>query len=289
LPTVPGQHIDLPARGVRLHYRDWGGNGAPMLLLHGLSSNSRIWDWTAPLLADRFRVVALDQRGHGLADVPEAGYGFDETTADVAEFIDFMELERPIVVGHSWGASVALVLGVEHTDYTRGLVMVDGGLIDLSEHTPWEQAEVMLRPPEISGVPVEQFAEGMKRWPQVSEMWSDELGEMILSNLEVRDGKVYRRLPIPLHMQIARAIYDLHPMTLLRRLSLPALAVLCDTEPQDERGKAWRGLRREAVEKAAEVAPQLNVVVMENTIHDVPIQKPRELAATIGDFAASLN
>lgn len=288
MPTVPGKHIDLPGRAIRLHYRDWGGNGPSILLLHGLSSNTRIWDWTAPLLADRFRVIALDQRGHGLADVPEAGYGFDETTADVAEFIDLMGLEQPVIVGHSWGASGALVLGVEHPDKTRGLVMVDGGLIDLSDHTPWEQAEVMLRPPEIPGIPVEQFVEGMRRWPGVSEMWSEELGEMILSNLDVRDGKVYRRLPIPLHMQIARALYDLHPMRLLPKLTVPALAVVCVTEPQDERAKAWQELRRQAIDKASEVAPQVQVVVMEDTIHDVPVQKPRELAALIGDFAAAL-
>jgi pimeloyl-ACP methyl ester carboxylesterase len=260
-----------------------------MLLLHGLSSNSRIWDWTAPLLTDRFHVIALDQRGHGLADVPEGGYGFDDATADVAEFVELMGLDRTIVVGHSWGASVALALGVDDPARVRGVVMVDGGLIDLSDHTSWEEAEVMLRPPEIAGIPMEQFVEGMKRWPNVSEMWSDELGEMILSNMDVRDGKVYRRLAVPLHMQIARAIYDLHPMSLLPRLSMASMAIVCVTEPQDDRARAWHQLRLEAVERAENAAPNVKVVVMEDTIHDVPVQKPRELAALVGDFAASLD
>jgi pimeloyl-ACP methyl ester carboxylesterase len=78
--------------------------------------------------------------------VPESGYGFAETVPDVAAFIDALDLDRPIAVGHSWGASVALVLGVDHPASTRGVVLVDGGLIDLSQHTPWEQAEQMLMP-----------------------------------------------------------------------------------------------------------------------------------------------
>jgi len=260
-----------------------------MLLLHGLSSNTRIWDWTAPLFADHFRVIALDQRGHGLSDVPESGYGFDNTVSDVVAFIDAVGLDRPLVVGHSWGASVALDLGVEYAERTRGVVMVDGGLIELSRYRTWEQAEQDLRPPELDGIPVEQFVKGMRQWPQISEMWSEELGEMILSNFAIREGKVYRRLPIPLHMQIARAIYELRPSELLPRLTRPALAISCEQEPSEDRGRAWQTIRREGIARAQKLAPAIKVVVMDDTIHDVPIQRPRELSQLIGEFAAALS
>ena len=65
-----------------------------------------------------------------------------------------------------------------------------------------------MRPPEIDGIPVETFVGYMKKWPDIAPLWSDQLGEMVLSNLEVRDGKVYRRLPIPDHMKIAREIWE---------------------------------------------------------------------------------
>ena len=51
--------------GLKFYYRDWGGPGQLVLLLHGLASTCHIWDMVAPILAQNHRVVALDQRGHG--------------------------------------------------------------------------------------------------------------------------------------------------------------------------------------------------------------------------------
>ncbi len=100
-----------------------------MLLLHGLSSNGADLGLDrAAAWRDRSMSLPLDQRGHGLSDRPEDGYGFDETTADVAALIDALDLERPVVVGHSWGANVALSLAADHPDSVRGIVLVDGGL-----------------------------------------------------------------------------------------------------------------------------------------------------------------
>ena len=59
--------------GVRLAVREWPGQGPSILLLHGLASSSHIWDLVAPRLAPRFRVVAYDQRGHGLSGKPSSG------------------------------------------------------------------------------------------------------------------------------------------------------------------------------------------------------------------------
>src|SRR5215212_111789 len=63
--------LTSPATGLRLHYRDWGGTGRGLLLLHGLASSARIWDLLAPLLRPYGRVVALDQRGHAASDKPD--------------------------------------------------------------------------------------------------------------------------------------------------------------------------------------------------------------------------
>ncbi|HZQ34479.1 MAG TPA: alpha/beta fold hydrolase, partial [Dehalococcoidia bacterium] len=77
----------VEANGLRFHLYDWGGAGRPLLLLHGLASNARIWDFVAPLLRSHARVVAVDQRGHGLTSAPDSGYGFAETAADAAALI----------------------------------------------------------------------------------------------------------------------------------------------------------------------------------------------------------
>src|SRR5579859_6759247 len=113
----------VSGHGVRLHYRDWGGptepvegqTPQPLLLLHGLASASRIWDLTAPLLARQRRVVALDQRGHGLSEKPDDGYDFATIVADDLAAADALGLgQRFAVAGHSWGGNVALELGAAH-------------------------------------------------------------------------------------------------------------------------------------------------------------------------------
>ena len=143
----PDAYASLPERGgLRLHYLDWGGAGLPIVILHGLSSSAHIWDLMAPVLADKHRVIAVDQRSHGQSDRPEDGYDFRNTTADVAALIRELGLERPVVAGHSWGANVALQLAHDYPDLVRGIVLVDGGFIERSKDANWEEAEKEMRP-----------------------------------------------------------------------------------------------------------------------------------------------
>ncbi len=284
MPSPDGQFIDLPGRGIRLHYRDWGGKGPDLLLLHGLSSNSRIWDLTAPRLKLKYRVIALDLRGHGLSDVPESGYGFTDVNADVVAFLDAVGLDRVAIAGHSWGGTVALALAADHPDQVAGIVMVDGGIIEISRFSDWETAEKQMIPPDIPGVPVETFLGFARQWPHIRDLWTEELGEMVLSNFEIRDGKVYRRLDILRHMQIARAIYDSRPSELLPRVRCPVLAIVASTTPTNESEQRWHDYKNDGVEIVRQALPEAEILIMEDTIHDVPVQRPAELAAAILGF-----
>src|SRR3712207_6026671 len=96
----------IMANGVSLNVRDWGGQGPALVLLHGLASTSHIWDLAAPLLAQRARVVAFDQRGHGLSQQPADGYDFATVVADLDAVLQELSIARPILVGHSWGGNV---------------------------------------------------------------------------------------------------------------------------------------------------------------------------------------
>src|SRR2546427_9402662 len=117
-PPTSDTFISLPDRlpgggPLRIHYRDRGGSGASLLLLHGLASGCRIWDMAAPHLARSFHVIALDSRGHGLSDRP-GSYSFAEVVGDVVAVIAAFALDRPVIAGHSWGGNVALQLAIEH-------------------------------------------------------------------------------------------------------------------------------------------------------------------------------
>lgn len=97
------------ASGVRIHYRDHGGQGPPLILVHATGFHGRLWDPYLPALTERFRVVTIDQRGHGDSDKPEAGYEWENFGLDALAVVDALRLDRPAGVGHSSGAA-ALVL-----------------------------------------------------------------------------------------------------------------------------------------------------------------------------------
>lgn len=104
--------IDLPAG--RFHYLSWGAEQIELpsaLLLHGVTSSAQSWVRVGPALANRYRVYALDMRGHGDSIKPSKGaYSLRHTADDAAAFIDILGLERPLLMGHSWGGATAMVL-----------------------------------------------------------------------------------------------------------------------------------------------------------------------------------
>lgn len=104
--------VDLPAG--RFHYLSWGAEQTDypgVLLLHGITSSALSWVRVGPALADRYRVYALDMRGHGDSIKPAPGtYSLRQTADDAAAFIAALELEQPVLIGHSWGGATAIVL-----------------------------------------------------------------------------------------------------------------------------------------------------------------------------------
>lgn len=110
--TAQSHTIDLPAG--RFHYLTWGAERTERpaaLLLHGITSTALSWVRVGPALADRYRVYALDMRGHGDSVKPGRGaYHIRHTADDALAFMKALELESPVLMGHSWGGAAAIVL-----------------------------------------------------------------------------------------------------------------------------------------------------------------------------------
>jgi len=278
------------AGGLRFHYRDWGGRGQPLLLLHGLASNARIWDLTAPLLAGGFRVVALDQRGHGLTDKPDGGYDFASVSGDVAAFVQALGLVRPALVGHSWGANAALQFAADRPDGVSALALVDGGFLEISafEGMSWERTVELMSPPPLAGMKLEAFLHGARSWPGLGEVWNDDVQDIVLANFRVdEEGRIYPHLSRENHLKILRSLWEQRPSDLWSRVRCPILLVPSSRDQPDPRNAIWMEHKRKGIALAERRAPSLKVTWMNDTIHDVPLQRPQELADAIRSFLES--
>src|SRR5919198_849039 len=116
------------------------GVGEPtFVLIHGLGATRRIWDFVVPLLKVEHKVIAFDLRGHGESEKPEVGYALEDLAGDVDELLRRYGVTRPVLVGHSAGANVAVHHAVTRRN-ARRVVLVDGALVELHAHLSWDAA-----------------------------------------------------------------------------------------------------------------------------------------------------
>ena len=115
-------------RDLRMRYLDWGGDGPMLLALHGLASSGHWYDLVAPLLRDRFRIIAPDQRGHGQTTNAPTGYDWQSLSDDLAALLDLLEAPEVFVIGHSWGGHVSSNFAAHYPQRVKRQVMIDGGI-----------------------------------------------------------------------------------------------------------------------------------------------------------------
>ena len=111
--------------GVRLRYAHQGDeNGIPVILLHGYTDSWFSFSQIMPLLDQKYRVYALDQRGHGESDRPVGGYAMQQFAADVVAFMDAKNIKQATIVGHSMGSLVGQHLAAQAPERVKRLVLV---------------------------------------------------------------------------------------------------------------------------------------------------------------------
>lgn len=280
----------------RVHYLSWNrGQGIrTVILLHGLASNARIWELVAPYLVERgLEVIAPDLRGHGLTDKPDSGYGFETYTGDLASLVKGLDIQRPVIAGHSWGATVALDYASRYAigPYSpAGIVLVDGGAIQLDE-TPgatWESVRDRLTPPRLAGMPLEDF---IQRVEASTPQWQPGQNaiEIILANFEIDENETIQpRLNFERHMKIVRAMWEFQTYVAYSGVRCPVLLVPAHPgEVMTQEQKDFLMLKEQGVRRITGANPGVRVEWMQDSIHDIPLQRPVELAELIAAFSES--
>lgn len=108
---------------MKLFFRE-AGQGAPLIILHGLFGSSDNWYSLSKIFATKFRVFTVDQRNHGQSPHSDA-HDYKLLTEDLEEFINDHQLEKPIILGHSMGGKVAMNFAIKNPDKTGKLIVVD--------------------------------------------------------------------------------------------------------------------------------------------------------------------
>ncbi len=175
MPMKPVHDEFLIADDVTLHWVQWGEHGQPIICIHGLTANAFCFQSVADDLANDYQVFAYDLRGRGDSDKPEDGYSVPIHAADLAALVEELGLERPILIGHSLGALIALYFAAQYPDKLSKLVLVDAGT-PLPWTTPAEQPAWLTSAINRLGTTVSSFGEYIQRLkaaPFLGPYWNE--------------------------------------------------------------------------------------------------------------------
>ncbi len=127
MQTGPASRAYFSQR-LRLHYVDWGNEGAPlMLMVHGGRDHCRNWDWVAEALRHDYHVVAPDLRGHGDSQWLVGGsYTHMDFAYDIAQLVHQVASDKVTIIGHSLGGSVSLMYAGMYPELVEKLIVIEG-------------------------------------------------------------------------------------------------------------------------------------------------------------------
>ena len=273
---LPADH-QVIVGAMRFHYLDWGGHGHPVLFLHGGGLNAHTWDVVALMMRERYRCIALDQRGHGDSEwSPAIDYRTETQLGDVEGFIDLLGLANPVLVGQSMGGLNAIAYAIRHSERLKGLVIVDVG-------------------PEVNPAGAQRIRE-FSSTPQLDSL--EEFLERAVKFNPLRDPEVLRRslfynlrqLPngkwTLKHDQRRNAesdsqsgVYRAGLATEVGKIACPVLIV---------RGARSDILSDEGAEKFARSLPHARWVRVENAGHNVQGDNPRGLLDAMKSFFSEI-
>lgn len=265
------------AGGLRLHYLEWGDPaGRPVLLLHGSLGQAGVWTDVATRIDGPYRLIALDLRGHGDSDRPAPPrYGFDDYATDVRAFVAAAGLSRPVIIGHSMGALIALRLA------GAGELPVAGvGVIDIEANPPLHQVQFLNA---AGDRPVRQFDS------LAAAIAAEQRGlpDVPLDRVQRLLSRGFRVLPDGQVEPTAdpEALRQFEPIDCradLKRIACPVLIV---------RGALSTVMRRWAADQMAGSARAGSLVEIPGAGHQLLIEQPAAVAAAIagwlGRIAAS--
>jgi pimeloyl-ACP methyl ester carboxylesterase len=256
----------IPVRDTTLYYEQTG-SGPQLLFIHGMCGDATVWSGQVARLADRFTCITYDRRGHSRSPSGTEPESVETHAADAAALIEALHLDRPLVVGSSGGARIAVELARTRPDLLAGAVLSEPPIFSLEPAAAREfMAEVgaTVAPAAQTGGPraaVDAFfplvCPGL--WSQLDETGRDRLranGQMMLAELA---GRPYAVTPD----QVARI--DLPALVISGSTSHPALRAIAAT--------------------LARTLPDARLLALDGSGHVTYFERPDDFARAVREHA----
>jgi pimeloyl-ACP methyl ester carboxylesterase len=262
---------------LRFHYRQWGSEDAPpLVLLHGVTGHAGVWDRFAATVSDRFRVLALDQRGHGQSDWA-AAYSTDLMASDLDAFARELRLAPFTLVGHSMGGINSYIFAAKYPGSLQRLVIVDFGPdIASSPGSAVVRSNIQAAATAEFGDPEEAFRAARAANPRPADA---DIRHRIAGALRQReDGRWVWRFDAGGYFAggpTRRVFAPEEQWDLLKTIGCPTLIV---------RGAESDALSRESAERMVEVIPDCRLIEVEAAGHSVPLDNPEGFLVAVRPF-----
>ena len=268
-PEPPAGWTDsfVMANGIRMHYWRTGGDKPAFVMLHGSSDDGLCWTSLAKELTADYDLILPDARGHGLSDPPAASDPADAQAEDVAALIRELQLDRPIVMGHSMGASSAAWFAAKYPAMARAIVLEDPGLLRRTGRgRPDEEAvraRILARNQTSYDALVDRCVESSPKWGlEECRIWAPS-----------------KRLHHPSNAYRYRTFAQRPPMSeLFARIGVPTLILKADADA------STRTQNREV----AAALTNGKIVHIDGAGHNVRREQKAALLAALKDFLSAL-
>ncbi|MBN1438748.1 MAG: alpha/beta hydrolase [Anaerolineales bacterium] len=269
--------VEIDSRWI--HYVE-AGTGFPLILIPGSYSTYRVWNSVLAILAERFRLFALDPLGAGDSDKPAAGfrYTIGEQADAIAKGIRSLRLGKAHVVGASYGGTIAFNLAARYPDRIGKIVSIEGGIVR-PKSLPGSPLEKILKYPVLGDaligairagwlneIALDTIAEG---WPMTKAERGRMRKEISFNARSAKRAAWY---------WIGRSHETLTPFEEeAKRIAAPVLYL------RGGRSEFWE-MAAETVRFLEQYLPQARIQTVEDGIHDLPSQKPYAVAEAILNF-----
>ena len=269
--------------GYNLHYVE-AGEGEPMLLIPGAFSTYRHWNRIIPYLSEHYKLLCLDYLGVGDSDKPKFGFGYTiEEQADlIVKMIEALQIDKVHILGVSYGGAIALNLAARYPEKVDRIISVEGNGIK-HQNIPYRPMKGLLGWPVVGELSIGVIRSGIadrlvaksvmgKAWEQMSEVEKREVVEIMAQN-----NKMASRVSWHLISRTLETSRDFTDQA--KTIQAPVLYLYGGNS-------YYHGMAETNAEFLRVHLQNVEIVRFDDGIHDLELQKPREVATLVLEFLA---